>query len=87
LAKALKLLNFRAIYAPTPMSSAILADLYGVRLVGVLYGWTYLGHQIGGWWKEVRVRVLCADIMWQRRWSPPVTTSRSAARHKRSTTS
>jgi MFS family permease len=29
------------------MSSAILADVYGVRLVGVLYGWAYLGHQIG----------------------------------------
>lgn len=30
------------------LSSAILADVYGVRLVGVLYGLTYLGHQIGG---------------------------------------
>lgn len=30
------------------LSSAILADVYGVRLVGVLYGWTYLGHQVGG---------------------------------------
>lgn len=30
------------------MSSAILADVYGVRLVGVLYGLAYLGHQIGG---------------------------------------
>ncbi|NYT58970.1 MFS transporter [Alcaligenaceae bacterium] len=30
------------------LSSAILADVYGVRLVGVLYGWAYLGHQIGG---------------------------------------
>ncbi len=29
------------------LSSAILADVYGVRLVGLLYGWTYLGHQIG----------------------------------------
>ena len=29
------------------MSSAILADLYGVRLVGMLYGWTYLSHQVG----------------------------------------
>lgn len=29
------------------LSSAILADVYGVRLVGVLYGWAYLGHQIG----------------------------------------
>jgi MFS family permease len=30
------------------LSSAILADVYGVRLVGVLYGLGYLGHQIGG---------------------------------------
>lgn len=30
------------------LSSAILADLYGVRLVGVLYGLGYVGHQIGG---------------------------------------
>lgn len=30
------------------LSSAILADVYGVRLVGVLYGTSYLGHQIGG---------------------------------------
>ncbi len=29
------------------LSSAILADIYGVKLVGVLYGWTYFGHQIG----------------------------------------
>ena len=29
------------------MSSAILADQYGVRLVGVLYGTAYVGHQIG----------------------------------------
>ncbi len=29
------------------LSSAILADVYGVRLVGVLYGWGYLGHQLG----------------------------------------
>ncbi len=29
------------------MSSAILADIYGVRLVGVLYGCSYLGHQVG----------------------------------------
>ncbi len=29
------------------MSSAILADIYGVRLVGILYGWAYLSHQIG----------------------------------------
>jgi MFS family permease len=30
------------------MSSAILADVYGLRLVGILYGIAYLGHQIGG---------------------------------------
>ena len=30
------------------LSSAILADIYGVKLVGVLYGWTYLGHQTAG---------------------------------------
>jgi MFS family permease len=30
------------------LSSAILADVYGVRLVGVLYGMAYVGHQIGG---------------------------------------
>ncbi len=30
------------------MSSAILADLYGVRLVGLLYGLAYISHQIGG---------------------------------------
>lgn len=29
------------------LSSAILADVYGVRVVGLLYGWAYLGHQIG----------------------------------------
>lgn len=29
------------------LSSAILADIYGVRLVGVLYGCSYLGHQVG----------------------------------------
>jgi hypothetical protein len=29
------------------LSSAILADVYGVRLVGSLYGWAYLSHQIG----------------------------------------
>lgn len=29
------------------MSSAILADLYGIRLVGILYGWAYLSHQVG----------------------------------------
>jgi MFS family permease len=30
------------------LSSAILADVYGVRLVGILYGLAYLGHQAGG---------------------------------------
>jgi MFS family permease len=30
------------------LSSAILADVYGVRLVGVLYGIAYVGHQAGG---------------------------------------
>src|SRR5699024_10618300 len=30
------------------LSSAILADVYGVRLVGVLYGWAYLIHQVAG---------------------------------------
>lgn len=29
------------------LSSAILGDVYGVRKVGVLYGWSYLGHQVG----------------------------------------
>lgn len=29
------------------MSSAILADIYGVRIVGILYGCAYLGHQVG----------------------------------------
>lgn len=28
-------------------SSAVLADVYGVRLVGVMYGTAYLGHQVG----------------------------------------
>ncbi|MGE4243158.1 MFS transporter [Ramlibacter sp.] len=30
------------------LSSAILADVYGVRTVGVLYGLAYVGHQLGG---------------------------------------
>ncbi len=30
------------------LSSAILADVYGVRLVGVLYGLVYVSHQVGG---------------------------------------
>jgi len=30
------------------LSSAILADVYGIRVVGVLYGLAYLGHQVGG---------------------------------------
>lgn len=29
------------------LASAILADVYGVRLVGILYGWAYFGHQVG----------------------------------------
>ena len=29
------------------LSSAILADTYGIRSLGILYGWTYLGHQLG----------------------------------------
>ncbi|GAA5234917.1 MFS transporter [Verticiella sediminum] len=29
------------------LSSAILADVYGTRMVGMLYGWAYLGHQFG----------------------------------------
>jgi len=31
-----------------PLSSAILGDIYGVRWVGILYGWAYFIHQIGG---------------------------------------
>ncbi|MBB5215384.1 MFS transporter [Parapusillimonas granuli] len=30
------------------LSSAIMADVYGTRLVGVLCGWAYVGHQVGG---------------------------------------
>lgn len=30
------------------LSSAILADVYGVRLVGILYGMAFVGHQVGG---------------------------------------
>ena len=30
------------------LSSAILVDIYGVKLVGVLYGLAYVGHQVGG---------------------------------------
>src|SRR5690606_17070872 len=30
------------------LASAILADAYGVRLVGMLYGLAYPGHQAGG---------------------------------------
>jgi MFS family permease len=30
------------------LSSAILGEHFGVRLLGMLYGWAYLGHQIGG---------------------------------------
>lgn len=29
------------------LSSAILTDIYGVHIVGVLYGWAYFSHQIG----------------------------------------
>lgn len=29
------------------LSSAIIADVYGVRLVGVLYGYAYMVHQVG----------------------------------------
>lgn len=32
----------------TAMASAILSDLFGVKLLGLLYGWAYFGHQIGG---------------------------------------
>ncbi|PEC49167.1 MFS transporter [Bacillus sp. AFS077874] len=30
------------------LSSAILGDIYGVRWMGILYGWAYFIHQIGG---------------------------------------
>jgi MFS family permease len=30
------------------LSSAILGDIYGVRWLGILYGWAYFIHQIGG---------------------------------------
>jgi MFS family permease len=30
------------------LSSVILADVYGTRIVGILYGWSYLVHQLGG---------------------------------------
>lgn len=29
------------------LSSSMLADLYGAKMVGMLYGWAFLGHQIG----------------------------------------
>ena len=29
------------------LSSAILGDLYGTKIVGIIYGWAYFGHQIG----------------------------------------
>src|SRR5699024_11465468 len=29
-------------------SSGMLADIYGVKLVGMLYGFAFIGHQIGG---------------------------------------
>jgi MFS family permease len=31
----------------TALSSAILGDVYGVRWLGILYGWAYFGHQVG----------------------------------------
>lgn len=30
------------------ISSGMLADIYGVKLVGLLYGFAFIGHQIGG---------------------------------------
>lgn len=30
------------------LTSTMMADIYGTRLVGVLCGWAYVGHQIGG---------------------------------------
>lgn len=30
------------------VSSGMLADIYGVKLVGMLYGFAFIGHQIGG---------------------------------------
>lgn len=30
------------------ISSGMLADIYGVKLVGILYGFAFIGHQIGG---------------------------------------
>jgi len=32
----------------TALSSAILGDIYGVKWVGILYGWSYFFHQVGG---------------------------------------
>jgi MFS family permease len=32
----------------TALSTAILGDIYGVRWMGILYGWAYFIHQIGG---------------------------------------
>jgi MFS family permease len=29
------------------LSSALIGDLYGVKLMSLLYGWSYFGHQIG----------------------------------------
>lgn len=29
------------------LSSAMLSDVYGLKLVGLLYGWAYFGHQVG----------------------------------------
>lgn len=30
------------------LSSSMVADIYGVESVGILYGWTFVAHQIGG---------------------------------------
>ncbi len=30
------------------ISSGMLADIYGVKLVGILYGFAFIGHQVGG---------------------------------------
>lgn len=46
----------------TALSSALLGDIYGVRLVGILFGWSFFIHQIGaaigtflgGWAYETR---------------------------------
>lgn len=30
------------------IASGMLADIYGAKIVGLLYGWAFVGHQIGG---------------------------------------